>query len=86
LSYEHKSVAVTVATQLEELNCQSPNCGDLLKVLSFFYPESIPLYMVAKGAEDLQLRFISDSQDLNPWQSLLHKLTLKGHWTTDGPH
>ena len=53
-NYEQKSVAVTFATQLEELDRQSHACSSLLKILSFFDPESIPLNMITDGAEFLK--------------------------------
>jgi tetratricopeptide (TPR) repeat protein len=59
--YEQKSVAVTFGTQLEELERQSPDFGNLLKVLSFLDPESIPLNMITEGAEASQLQSASSS-------------------------
>jgi hypothetical protein len=50
-SYEKKSVAITFATQLVELQRQSPVCSNFLMVLSFFDPESIPVNMIVEGAE-----------------------------------
>jgi tetratricopeptide (TPR) repeat protein len=46
---------ITFSTQLQELDRQSPISSNLLKVLSFFDPESIPLDMIVEGAKDLQL-------------------------------
>jgi tetratricopeptide (TPR) repeat protein len=54
-SYEQKSIAITFSTQLQELDSQFPISGNLLKVLSFFDPESIPLHMIVEGAKDLRL-------------------------------
>ncbi|KIM72204.1 hypothetical protein PILCRDRAFT_804162 [Piloderma croceum F 1598] len=51
-SYEKKSVAITFATQLVELQRQSPVCSNFLTVLSFFDPESIPVNMIVEGAEE----------------------------------
>jgi hypothetical protein len=50
-TYEEKSVAATFTSQLDGLEHQCPNTSDLLKVLSFFDPESIPLDMITQGAE-----------------------------------
>ena len=76
--YEQKSVVATFGTQLEELECQSPDFGDLLKVLSFLDPESIPLNMIIKGAEASQFRSALSS-NVTPTSSklkpfLLHKM------------
>jgi tetratricopeptide (TPR) repeat protein len=81
--YEQKSVAVTFGTQLEELEHQSPNFGNLLKVLSFLDPESIPLNMITEGAESSQLQSASSSNVIaaSPKQkpSLLHKFKMAWH-------
>jgi tetratricopeptide (TPR) repeat protein len=53
-SYEQKSISATFTAQLEELDRQSRDCCNFLKVLSFFDPEKIPLNMITEGAEDLQ--------------------------------
>jgi hypothetical protein len=55
-NYEQKSIAVMFATQLEELDRQSHACCSLLKILSFFDPESIPLNIITDGANDLWVR------------------------------
>jgi tetratricopeptide (TPR) repeat protein len=60
-NYEQKSIAATFAAQLEELKCQSPDFSNLLTVLSFFDPESIPLHMLTDGAEELQSQSASGS-------------------------
>ena len=52
-NYEQKSIAVMFSTQLEELDRQSHACSSLLKILSFFDPESIPLNIITDGANDL---------------------------------
>lgn len=61
-SYEQKSVAVTFAIQLDELDRQSPICSNLLKVLSFFDAENIPLAMITDAAEDLRSQSTLDSK------------------------
>jgi hypothetical protein len=58
--YEQKSATADFTTQLEELEHQYPNFSNLLKVLSFFDPESTPLHMIVKGAEEFQLRSASN--------------------------
>src|ERR1700683_706792 len=69
-NYEQESVAVTFATQLKELESQSPDCANFLKVLSFFDPEFIPVDMIAEGAKQLQfpsgLDLISSDIILSP--------------------
>jgi hypothetical protein len=50
-SYEAQSVAATFASQLEDLENQSPVVSDFLKILSFFDPESTPLTIVIQGAK-----------------------------------
>jgi hypothetical protein len=82
--YKEKSVAVTFATQLEELEHLSPGFSNFLKVLSFLDPEGIPLNMITDGAEVLQLQSVSDSAPSNvipptskPKLSLLHKLKMR---------
>jgi len=52
-SYEQKSVAATFSAQLEGLELHSPNASNLLKVLSFFDPENIPLKMIIDGAGEV---------------------------------
>jgi tetratricopeptide (TPR) repeat protein len=54
-TYEAKSVAATFTAQLDDLEHQSPDASNLLKALSFFDPESIPLDMITQGAESLSL-------------------------------
>jgi tetratricopeptide (TPR) repeat protein len=49
-SYEERSVARTILNQLDELNQQSRNIGNLLKLLSFLDPENIPVAMIVDGA------------------------------------
>jgi hypothetical protein len=50
--YEARSVATLFENQLNELNQQSPDVGNLLKLISFFDPESIPVTMIVDGAEE----------------------------------
>jgi tetratricopeptide (TPR) repeat protein len=50
-NYEHKSVAATFASQLQDLERQSPDASKLLRVLAFLDPESIPLEMLITGAK-----------------------------------
>ena len=52
-SYEQKSIAITFTIQLEKLEHQFSDASNLLKVLSFFYPESIPVKIIVDGAEEL---------------------------------
>ena len=61
LSYEQRSIAVTFTTQLKQLNRESYDCSNLLKVLSFFDLESIPLNMVTDRVGGLRLCFVSHS-------------------------
>jgi hypothetical protein len=49
--YEHKSVAATFASQLQDLDQRCPNTGKLLRVIAFFDPESVPLEMLITGAK-----------------------------------
>jgi hypothetical protein len=49
-TYEARSVAATFITQLERL---SRDANDLLNILSFFDPESIPVKIVVEGATDI---------------------------------
>ena len=79
-SYEQNSVAVTFATQLEELERRSPDISNLLKVLSFFDPEGMPIKMIIEGADELQRKSASDlrssditTQALESQQPLLRK-------------
>lgn len=79
-NYEQKSVAVTFGSQLKELESRSPDCNNLLRVLSFFDPEGIPLDMISEGVGGLRL-LNSESSDITPksksMQSILHKLETK---------
>ena len=49
--YEHKSVAATFASQLQDLDRQYPDASKLLRVMAFLDPESIPLEMLITGAK-----------------------------------
>jgi NB-ARC domain len=49
--YEQKSIATTFAIQFAELEHKAPDVSNLLKVLSFYDAENIPLEMIVKGAE-----------------------------------
>jgi hypothetical protein len=49
--YEHKSVAATFTSQLQDLNQHWTDAGKLLQVIAFFDPESIPLEMLVAGAK-----------------------------------
>ncbi|KAF7964975.1 hypothetical protein HWV62_1290 [Athelia sp. TMB] len=51
VKYEHKSVQASFAISLQELRRVSPDAWHLLNVLAFFDPETIPLDLVAHGAE-----------------------------------
>jgi tetratricopeptide (TPR) repeat protein len=77
-NYEQKSVAITFSTQLEELERQYPDSSNLLMVLSFFDPESIPLHMITEGAEgsaeDLGINITSDAVDASATMAELESL------------
>jgi hypothetical protein len=47
--YEHKSVASTFTSQLQDLDRHHPDTSKLLRILAFFDPESIPLEMLITG-------------------------------------
>jgi hypothetical protein len=51
-NYEEQSVAGTFARQFDLLNKESHDIGNLLKVLSFFDPENIPVGMIVDGAKE----------------------------------
>ena len=51
--YEHKSVAATFASQLQDLDQQCPDASILLRVITFLDPESIPLEILITGAKAL---------------------------------
>jgi hypothetical protein len=48
--HEHNSVAATFTSQLQDLDRQCPEAGNLLRVVAFFDPETIPLEMLITGA------------------------------------
>src|SRR5215472_7965054 len=48
--YEHKSVAATFESQLEDLEQKYPDASNLLKMLAYFDPESIPLDLLITSA------------------------------------
>src|SRR5437764_9258142 len=54
-TYEAKSVAATFSCQLQDLAVRFPIASNLLHILSFLDPESIPLNMIVKGAETIKL-------------------------------
>jgi hypothetical protein len=54
-SYEQKSVAATFSCQLDDLEEHYPGTSNLLRLLSFFDPESIPVNMIVLGAGSLPL-------------------------------
>src|SRR5438876_7766911 len=63
-TYQEKSVAATFTYQLDDLQRQFPDVSDLLKILAYFDPESIPLDMLITGANVLsksKRHAISDS-------------------------
>jgi hypothetical protein len=51
--YEEKSIGAAFTAQLDDLEHQYPEASNLLKMISFFDPESIPLDMITPGAESL---------------------------------
>jgi hypothetical protein len=59
-TYEQKSVAATFTSQLDSLEHQCGNASHLLKVLSFFDPESIPLDMITQGAAALSDKIVQE--------------------------
>src|SRR5438477_11512292 len=62
--YQEKSVVATFTSQLDDLQHHSPDASNLLKILAYFDPESIPLDMLITGASALsesQLQKESDS-------------------------
>jgi tetratricopeptide (TPR) repeat protein len=60
--YEQKSFMVTFTTLLHELDHESPDSGNLLRVLSYFDPDKISLHMINEGVKDLQLPSASGSK------------------------
>jgi hypothetical protein len=50
--YEARSVAAIFENQSNQLNQQSPDVGNLLKLLSFLDPENIPVTMIVDGARE----------------------------------
>src|ERR1700722_1087377 len=50
--HEERSVAATFSRQFDKLNAESPDVGNLLKLLSFLDPENIPVGMIVDGAEE----------------------------------
>ena len=61
-NYEERSVAATFVSQLEDLDQRLPNVSNLLKILSFFDAERIPMSILIRGAEALsQLLNTSDA-------------------------
>jgi hypothetical protein len=61
-TYEQKSVAATFSSQLDGLERQYPNASNLLKVLSFFDPESINIDIIAQGAAALRDKIAQEPQ------------------------
>jgi hypothetical protein len=47
--YEHKSVAATFSSQLQDLEQHCPDASNLVRVLAFLDPEGIPLEMLLTG-------------------------------------
>jgi Tetratricopeptide repeat len=75
-TYEQKSVAATFASQLDGLERQCPNASNLLKVFSFFDPESIPLDMITQGAQVLSKKIAQKPQHKSSQPQLKKLLTL----------
>src|SRR5438876_1051367 len=72
-TYQEKSVAATFTYQLEDLQRQFPDVSNLLKILAYFDPESIPLDMLITGASVLsksQLQKAPDSVTPTPQQTI----------------
>src|ERR1700740_2014927 len=60
-AYEQDSVAATFIAQLERLNTTSRDVNNLLKLISFFDPESIDVDIFVKGAEALRSEHLPPS-------------------------
>jgi tetratricopeptide (TPR) repeat protein len=51
-AHEERSVAIIFTEQFNQLNEESPDVSNLLKVLSFLDPENIPTEMIVNGARE----------------------------------
>jgi hypothetical protein len=85
-SYEQKSVAAAFTCQLDDLEQRCPGTSSLLRLLSYYDPENIPVDMIVFGARSLPLSqsalktgssFPSTSTVFGNLGSLLRKLTAK---------
>ncbi|KAF7986448.1 hypothetical protein HWV62_31213 [Athelia sp. TMB] len=76
--YQKRSVLAAFSTLLQDLDEVSPDTRNLLSVLAFFDPESIPLDVVARGAERSK-RHLSEK---SPGQkaSSIRRMTSKLPW------
>src|SRR5438477_8141291 len=71
--YQETSVAATFTCQLDDLQQHFPDVSNLLKILAYFDPESIPLDMLITGASVLsksQLQKTPDSVTPTPQQTI----------------
>jgi len=77
--YEERSVAATFSRQFEKLNEESGDLSNLLKLLSFFDPETIPVRMIIDGAKEwlrVQNELPTFKDSLSPVSSQFHSLTI----------
>ncbi|KAF7965512.1 hypothetical protein HWV62_43094 [Athelia sp. TMB] len=58
-SYEQNSVAAVFNVQLETLDNTSADAGALLKTVAYYDPETIPLNILARGAQNLKRESVS---------------------------
>ncbi|KAF7966513.1 hypothetical protein HWV62_38096, partial [Athelia sp. TMB] len=59
VSYEQHSVAAVFNVQLQNLDALSPDASNLLKTVAFYDPESIPINILARGAQNLKREPVS---------------------------
>ncbi|KAF7966510.1 hypothetical protein HWV62_38090 [Athelia sp. TMB] len=58
-SYEQNSVAAVFSVQLQNLDALSTDASNLLKTVAFYDPESIPINILARGAQNLKREPVS---------------------------
>jgi hypothetical protein len=86
-TYEERSVARTIMNQINELNQQSFNIGNLLKLFSFLNPENIPIELIVDGAKS-RLRHQPENVTSQPKRTILRKFRewrarIKSHTKSD---
>ncbi|KAF7986442.1 hypothetical protein HWV62_31201 [Athelia sp. TMB] len=59
VSYEQHSVAAVFNVQLQNLDAFSTDASNLLKMVAFYDPESIPINILARGAQNLKREPVS---------------------------